>query len=200
MIWIINPVMTTGGGQQPPPGSSQVSMLRRLLFTLLLCLGLEAQDSVFILLRHAEKTHRGDSAGLSSRGHRRANHLPVDLAPFQPVALIASNLPRTQQTLEPLSKCLGLPIQIHERGTEWTLGQSLQVRYLGKTVVVCGHSDTLRTWVKSLGHRTPFPEVTGFDRFWVLRVSEPGGVVTLEEHLQTPVPLPVGGGRQMRTQ
>ena len=160
----------------------------RLVLALLLCLGLGAQDSVVVFLRHAEKTHRGSTARLSSMGQRRAISLSADLAPFQPVALFASDLPRTQQTLEPFSKDSGLPIQIYDRGSEWALGRSLLVRYAGKTVVVCGHSDTLMDLVRSLGHPTPFPEVSGFDRFWVLRVIEPGGAVTLEEHMQRPLP------------
>lgn len=163
-------------------------MFYRLVLAWMLCLGLIAQDSVVVFLRHAEKSSKRTNAELSSRGKQRAQCLVEELSRFQPVALFASDLRRTQQTLEPLSKRLKLPLETYERGKEHALGQSLLVRFPGQTVVVCGHSDTLMDLVKALGDSTPFPEVSGFDRFWVLRIAEPGGRVTLQEHRQRPLP------------
>ena len=179
-----------GGGVEPTPHMMQVAMIHRLLLACLLCLGLEAQDSVVILLRHAEKTSRRMNAELSSAGRLRAERLPEELARFQPTALFASDLRRTQQTLEPLAKQIHRPIQIYDRGSELALGQSLLVRCAGATVVVCGHSDTLTDLVRGLGYPEVFPEVSGFDRYWVLRVPGTGGTVTLEEHRQRPLPPP----------
>lgn len=168
-------------------------MFHHLLLAWTLCLGLVAQDSVVVILRHAEKASKRTNAELSTSGKQRAQNLVEDLSSFQPIALLASNLRRTQQTLEPFSKQLKLPIQIYERGKEWDLGQSLRMRYPGQTVLVCGHSDTLMDLVKALGYPTTFPEISGFDRFWVLRIAQPGGAVTLEEHRQRPVPPKVKG-------
>jgi len=165
-------------------------MLRALCLSLLLSAGLLAQDTVVVLLRHAEKTHKGDSALLSEMGHRRAASLPHQLAPYAPSALFASNLRRTQQTLEPLSKALALPLQVYERGEERVLAQRILTLYSGKQVIVCAHSDTLMVLVEALGHSTPFHEVSGFDRYWVLRVEEGSKKATLQEHRQEPV-----GGR-----
>ena len=165
-------------------------MFHRLLLSCLLCLGLGAEDSVFVLLRHAEKTSKRTNAELSSAGHLRAQNLVDELSPFRPKALFASDLRRTQQTLEPLAKQIHLPIQIYDRGSELALGQSLLVRFAGKTVVVCGHSDTLADLLRGLGYPEAFPEVSGFDRYWVLRVPGTGGTVTLEEHRQRPLPPP----------
>ncbi len=159
----------------------------------MLCLGLAAQDSVVVFLRHAEKASRRTNAELSASGRQRALRLAEELAPFRPVALFASDLRRTQQTLEPLSRRLNLPLQIYERGQEWALGRSLLARHPGQTVVVCGHSDTLMDLVKALGHTTPFPEISGFDRFWILRHHATSGTVTLEEHRQRTSP-PMGTG------
>lgn len=163
-------------------------MIRALLLTLILCLTLGAQDTVVVFLRHAEKAHRGDTAALSARGHRRAASLPGDLAAYHPTALFASSLIRTQQTLAPLSMQLGLPVQIYERGSERALGQHLLIQHAGHVVVVCGHSDTLADLVSALGHPDTFPEVAGFDRFWVLRIKAGGGVPSLEECRQRPLP------------
>lgn len=161
-------------------------MLHRLLIAWMLCLGLVAQDSVIVFLWHAGKASKQTNAELSMSGKQRAQRLVEDLSSFQPIALFASDLRRTQQTLEPFSKQLKFPIQIYERGKEQALGQRLLVHYQGETVLVCGHSDTLMDLVKALGHPLPFPEVSGFDRFWVLRIAQPGGAVTLEEHRQRP--------------
>ncbi|MCX6547574.1 MAG: histidine phosphatase family protein [Acidobacteria bacterium] len=98
--------------------------MKRLLLAWLLAAGLLAQDAVVILLRHAEKTHRGDTAELTAAGQRRAAALPQELLPYRPVALFASDLRRSQQTLAPLSTRLGVPVQIYQRGQEATLGAS----------------------------------------------------------------------------
>lgn len=159
-------------------------MLKTLVVAFLLVLGLGAQDTVVIFLRHAEKTHRGDAAELSAAGRRRAAALPLDLLPYRPMALFASDRRRTQQTLEPLAARLGLPLQIYARGQEAALGLRLRLFYEGKTVLVCGHSDTLGDLLGALGHEADFPEIQGFDRFWVLRIPESKGPSSLEEHRQ----------------
>ena len=162
--------------------------MKRLLLAWLLAAGLLAQDAVVILLRHAEKTHRGDTAELTAAGQRRAAALPQELLPYRPVALFASDLRRTQQTLAPLSTRLGVPVQIYQRGQEAALGRRLRMFYEGKTVVVCGHSDTLGTLLRALGHESAFPEVQGYDRYWVLRSPQSLGRPSLEEHRQRHLP------------
>ncbi|MCE1204210.1 MAG: histidine phosphatase family protein [Holophagaceae bacterium] len=162
-------------------------MLKALCLSLLLCAGLLAQDTVVVLLRHAEKSHKGDSALLSHTGQRRAASLPPQLGPYAPSALFASNLRRTQQTLEPLSKALALPLQIYERGREGALAQRILTLHSGQVVIVCGHSDTLMVLVSALGHGESFPEISGFDRYWVLRIDAGSGKVTLQEHQQEPL-------------
>ena len=159
-------------------------MLKTWMFAFLLALSLGAQDTVVIFLRHAEKTRRGDAAELTVAGHRRAAALPLDLLPYRPVALFASDRRRTQQTLAPLAARLEFPLQVYERGQEAALGRRLLLLYEGQTVVVCGHSDTLGALVGALGHGPDFPEILGFDRFWVLRIPAGKGLPTLEEHRQ----------------
>lgn len=159
-------------------------MFRSLLIALLLTFGLTAQDTVVVLLRHAEKAHKGDAAQLSEAGQRRAAALPGQFTSYHPVALFASNLRRTQQTLTPLSKALALPLQIYDRGMEQALGRRILILYTGETVVVCGHSDTLMVLLEALGYPLPFAEVRSFDRYWVLRIKEGSGEVSLQEHRQ----------------
>jgi broad specificity phosphatase PhoE len=161
-------------------------MALRLLFSWLLCFGLWAQDTVVVFLRHAEKSSKRTNAQLNEAGRGRAKRLGTELAAFHPVGLFASNLRRTQQTLEPLADQLRLPIQFYDRGAEAALAETLLERFSGRTVVVCGHSDALMILVAGLGYRESFPEINGFDRIWILRVPPPPGVVTLEERRQAP--------------
>lgn len=161
-------------------------MFRILCLALALSAGLLARDTLVVLLRHAEKAHKGGTAPLSEAGHRRAASLPGRLAAFAPSALFASNLRRSQQTLEPLSRALALPLQVYERGEERALARRILALYSGAQVVVCAHSDTLRVLVEALGHQPPFHEVSGFDRYWILRVEEGSNRVTLQEHRQEP--------------
>jgi phosphohistidine phosphatase SixA len=171
-------------------------MLRILCLSLVLSAGLLAQDTVVVLLRHAEKVRKGDSALLSETGHRRAASLPGQLVPFAPSALFVSNLERTQQTLEPLSKALDIPMQVYERGEERALAHRILTLYSGKQVIVCAHSDTLMVLVEALGHPTSCHEISGFDRFWVIRVEEGTKRVTLQEHRQKP--LESSGGQSLQ--
>ena len=158
--------------------------MKRML--LLLVFGwacLSAQVTV-VFLRHAERTSKFSNAELTKAGRNRAQRLVAVLDGYQPAALFASDMVRTQRTLEPLARQLGLPLQIYERGRERVLGRVLQERFQGQTVVVCGHSDTLMNLVAALGYREPFPEIADFDRYWVLRVPGQGGEVSLEERHQ----------------
>ena len=142
-------------------------MVRTLLIALL------AADTTVVLLRHAEKSHRGDFAELSGSGCRRAATLPPLLASFRPAALFASSLPRTRQTLEPTARALGIPILTYDRGDKAALARWILVEYPDRAVVVCGHSDTLGTLTAALGAGS-LPEIAGFDRYWVVTVPDLG--------------------------
>ncbi len=165
-------------------------MFRSLFIALLLSFALTAQDTVVILLRHAEKTAKYTNGGLTQNGRRRAETLAVELAPLQPVALYATEYLRTQLTLAPLAKALALPLQIYDRGAEQALGRRILALHAGQTVLVCGHSDTLMVLLDTLGYPWPFAEVRGFNHYWVLRIKEGSGEVSLQEHQQkSPISL-----------
>ena len=69
---------------------------------ILFAMGLAAQDTTVVLLRHAERQSifDGDSP-LAEVGRRRAEGLVSVLAGYHPAALYTSDLKRTQQTLAP---------------------------------------------------------------------------------------------------
>ena len=167
-------------------------MNRLLRILLLFCgpaLALLAQDTVVILVRHAEKVSEAADAELSESGHRRAERLVAPLAPWKPAALFSSDRKRTQQTLAPLAKVLGIAIQVRKAGDEALLAAHLLNEWKGRTTVVCGHSNTVGPVAVALGLKQAFPEVKGYDRYWVIRVDSQGRA-SMEDLPQPVAPPP----------
>ncbi|QOR48493.1 histidine phosphatase family protein [Trueperella pecoris] len=83
-----------------------------------------------ILVRHGQTylnaKHTLDTAvpgaALTEEGWTQANDVVATLAAYEPQAIWASNLTRTQQTATPLATRLGLDIQIHEGFREIAAG------------------------------------------------------------------------------
>ena len=153
---------------------------------LLAGLALMGQDSTVVLLRHAEKGISVPGAPLTASGRLRAEALVLDLAPFKPDALFASDHLRTQLTLAPLAQRLGLEVQIRARGGEAEAAREILARYRGRTVIVCAHSDTLGDWVEALGIKTPFPAIRSYDGLWILTLPQGQGEPTLIRRAQHP--------------
>lgn len=162
---------------------------RALLLAVCSAVALLAQDTVVVLVRHGEKVSEAADAELSEPGLLRAERLVAVLAPLKPVALFASDRKRTQQTLAPLAKALGLEVQVRKAGQEAALAAHLLDAWRGRTVVVCGHSNTVGPLAVALGVQSAFPEPKGYDRFWVVRISGPGKVA-MEERPHPEAPLP----------
>jgi broad specificity phosphatase PhoE len=153
------------------------------LFLFLLCgCWLQAQVTV-VLLRHAERVGKFANMGLTRDGRRRAEALVAELAPMKPLALYASNYRRTQLTLEPLSRQLGLPIRMRNRMPPDELAAEILREFQSGTVVVCAHSDTVSLLAGALGCRVGIPNVRGNDQLWILRIG-PDGFQSIEERQQ----------------
>jgi len=157
--------------------------MRSLFLLLLLCAGLSAQVTTIVLLRHAERLGKYPNMGLTRDGRRRAEAIAVELAPLQPLALYASDYLRTQQTLEPLSLMLGLPIRVRTRMAPEVLAAEILRAFHGGTVVVCAHSDSVGQLAHAFGYRAGIAKVGEFDLLWILRIG-PEGFLSLEERHQ----------------
>jgi phosphohistidine phosphatase SixA len=153
---------------------------------------LGAQDTTVVLFRHAERQSLfdGDSL-LSEAGLRRAQALVPLLAGFKPVAVYASDLRRTQQTMAPTALQLGLTPLVRSKGGSGALAAELLRDQRGKTVLVCWHHDLMKQVVRGLGVKGPVPywSLDTFDRLWIVRVPATGEA-TLEERKQPPVVSP----------
>ena len=149
-----------------------------------------AQPAQIILLRHAEKPDDPAAEHLSARGNERAvalvsllgrSSLLTSNAPV--AALYASRVTkhdrghRTGETIAPLSKDLGLPVNTTYDSDKYSL-LALSVlnnpAYSGKTVIVCWTHHDLAQLAGAFGVR-PQPDhwkEKTFDRLWVVSYRE----------------------------
>lgn len=96
-----------------------------------------------LVLRHAEKAGEPvDDPPLTPRGEERAELLRRMLRETQPTLLLGTELIRTQRTLEPLARELGLLVDLHESDDPY--GMAERIRELDRPVsVVAAHADTV---------------------------------------------------------
>lgn len=138
--------------------------------------------SVIMVIRHGEDIGQRDF-NLSPRGFQRAQALPKLFASSRlpkPQVIIATHATkgsnRPVETVEPLSRALGVPIDNRFRDDDFRqLAHDLLTdeRYAGKAVLVCWHHGKIPKLVKALGVKdAPVWPDAQFDHVWVV---EPGG-------------------------
>lgn len=161
-----------------------------LLFLLLVAQLAGAQPAQVILLRHAEKPDDPADLHLSPRGEERAGALVSLLGRSSPftsnapvVALHGTRVTkhdhshRTGETLAPVSKELGLPVNTTYDSDNYVAAATSVMNtpaFRGKTVIVCWTHHDLAQLAGALGvHPTPdhWKEKT-FDRLWVITYSD----------------------------
>jgi hypothetical protein len=125
-------------------------------------LGSEAlKNATILIIRHAEKPASGRE--LTPTGQQRAEayaqyfkNLTVDSQPPRPDCLIAAadsnNSQRPRLTLEPLSKALGMPLNLTFNDKQnQELVRELQSKPHGKVILICWRHGKIPTLVKALG-------------------------------------------------
>ena len=125
-------------------------------------LGSEAlKNTTILIIRHAEKPASGRK--LTPAGQQRAEayaqyfkNLAVDSQPPRPDCLIAAadsnNSQRPRLTLEPLSKALGLPLNLTFNDKQnQELARELQSKPHGKVILICWRHGNIPPLVKALG-------------------------------------------------
>ena len=110
-----------------------------------------AQDesiTTIILVRHAEKeaVQNGMSGtkdpNLSEEGQKRAQRLAAMFANTSIDAVYSTPYIRTRKTVEPLAQAKSLTVLDYEPGKFEAIDKMLS-DHQGKTIVVCGHSNTI---------------------------------------------------------
>ncbi len=142
------------------------------------------QDLVFVVVRHAEKAGEGTDPGLSEAGLRRAARLATRLADAPVIAVHATGLRRTRDTVEPTARAHGLEVATYD-AHEPT--RSLAARLLASprpgVVLVAGHSNTVPGIVAALCRCAvpPMPEHE-FDRISTVSIDAVGRARLVIEH------------------
>jgi phosphohistidine phosphatase SixA len=150
-----------------------------------------APESVFFLVRHAEKADPSKDPPLTEEGRARAEGLARMLRDAGVDEIFSSDFVRTRDTAAPLASRLGLDVELYDPDALADLAQALLAspgRYL-----VVGHSDTTPELAGLLGGDPgpPIPE-DEYDRLYVL-LHRPGqGTSTIVLRL---APGPDGGTR-----
>ena len=128
------------------------------------------------LVRHAEKdtTASPTDPPLSAVGEVRAQALSQLLARRHPAALFTTDTKRTRATLAPLASATRLVPQVYNPKETTALALLIRKEYVGKTVVVVGHSNTLLPLIESLGGTPPVEAIADneYDYLFTVRIVE----------------------------
>lgn len=110
------------------------------------------RETVVIVVRHAEKAVDGtDDPPLSDAGRRRAAALSHAVAVAGIKAIFATEYQRTQQTVEPVSQSLNLPVTRVNASKKDLLVKQVLDSHRGETVLIAGHSNTVPDIMAAFG-------------------------------------------------
>ncbi|WP_157813293.1 phosphoglycerate mutase family protein [Flavobacterium sp. 5] len=111
----------------------------------------KSKTTTFILIRHAEKESNGDNPNLSGDGISRAEELRHVLNTVPISAIYSTPYNRTRQTVQSLAFERGIPItEYAAKNPAKQLIDEVLASYIGKTVVIVGHSNTVPEIIKTL--------------------------------------------------
>jgi 2,3-bisphosphoglycerate-dependent phosphoglycerate mutase len=130
-------------------------MIRSLIALLIclanICYGQENQLTTLILIRHAEKEKDGSKdPGLSSDGLRRSERLCQIFEKTQIDAVYSTDYNRTRQTVIPIAKIKNVPVDLYTVDPGLNYADKIVEKMQGKTVLICGHSNTIPAIVNKL--------------------------------------------------
>jgi phosphohistidine phosphatase SixA len=127
--------------------------MRLILVVCALCVvyGLRAQEKLttIMLVRHAEKEVSADKdPELSSAGRQRASKLAEMLSKTHLDAIYSTHFKRTEQTVAPVAQQHQLSIINYQGKPEEV--DSMLSKHRGQTLLICGHSNTIPSFVNRL--------------------------------------------------
>lgn len=135
------------------------------------------------LMRHGEKDTLGNPAdpALSAVGQVRAQALRKLLARKRPTAIFTTDTKRTRTTVAPLAAAVKVEPEVYNAKETTALALRLRRDFVGKTVVVVGHSNTLLPLIESLGATSPVEAIgdNEYDYLFTVRITE-GVLPTVE--------------------
>ncbi len=144
----------------------------------LILLGVKAQTTTIILLRHAEKDTTQQSVimkanpPLTTAGEERANKLVTVLKAYQPDIIYSTNFTRTKATVTPLAQKFSKEIVIYDAKDLAKFAAELKAQK-GKTIVVAGHSNTTPALVNLLIKQSKYQDLPDsvYNKFWIVTIT-----------------------------
>ncbi len=140
----------------------------------------EAQASLVILARHAEKSGTSDTASLTTIGRQRASDLARVLRDTRLDAIISTQYNRTLQTAAPSAAQAALNVTVIEGGMGVAANAEAVARAVdslpsGSAVLVVGHSNTLTPIIRAMGG-PDLPDLCDpeYSTLFVLERASPG--------------------------
>jgi 2,3-bisphosphoglycerate-dependent phosphoglycerate mutase len=110
----------------------------------------QSDITTVILVRHAEKADDGTKdPPLSEAGTARAGKLAAMLKSQSIDAVYTTKFKRTQQTIAPTAMQSKLVQSVYESMDRAAL-EELTKKHTGKTILICGHSNTIHIMVNAL--------------------------------------------------
>ncbi|MEJ8568609.1 SixA phosphatase family protein [Elongatibacter sediminis] len=136
-----------------------------------------ANETVYVLFRHAEKATQSPDPGLNEQGKERALALAAYLQKAGVTKIFSSDYQRTRETVEPLSNLTGIEIELYDPRDLEAFAREL--KEMSGTIAVCGHSDTTPQLASLVSGQVtePIPE-TEYGRLYTV-VTKMGGETTI---------------------
>ena len=131
-----------------------------------------AQTTIFVV-RHAEKaTTPGNDPGISTEGKARATELAKQLKDKKIAAVFTTPYKRTSQTGEPTLQQASLAaLQTYDPSKLPEFAKQILEQYVGKTILVVGHSNTVIPTLQAFGAEKPFETLDDEDYDWLFKVT-----------------------------
>ena len=158
-----------------------------LTFALSLAWFFESQaTTTVVFVRYADTDRSGaENPGLSPAGRRRANEIARVVGDIDVVAgvdaIFATQYRVTQESVEPLSKQLNLPVQVIDAGNVRGLRDLILSEYKGRIVLVVTDPDVLPVLIAKFQGSKKIPPMadTEHDNIYIVSIPWYGRVKTL---------------------
>ncbi|MEN0006099.1 MAG: phosphoglycerate mutase family protein [Bacteroidota bacterium] len=139
-----------------------------------------AEDSRYLLVRHAEKKVDSNDPGLTAKGAQRAAHLAEILAGIKVNRVYSTLTQRTIATGRPLVQSQGAKLYSYDAAQLDSLAIDLLTTGRGKTTLIVGHSNTTPELAGLLSGRDDLPKMPEieYDRLYYI-IRGTGGEVQL---------------------
>ena len=146
---------------------------------------LNAQKTIYYLVRHAEKdtsvagaTMMQANPPLSEKGIQRSTRLASLLEKENIDYIFSTKYLRTQSTAQPLATLIGKEIQFYEITKGTAFSDSIQqMPFLGKTLLIIGHSNTIPPLVNALIKSNKYQNLSDNEYGFIYKVIMESGQI-----------------------